>query len=91
MRVPVAMEGRTTTLAQELVIPVQNIDRYESRTLSRLRTGLAVAGGTGIAVAFYIGFEKGNPFSNGDKDDPEIEGPGIRTGRRVVRFSIPIR
>jgi hypothetical protein len=89
MRVPVASEGRTTTVAQELVIAVHDIDRFESRTLSRSRTALAVAGGLGIAIAFYIGFEKGNPFSGGKPDDPEIEGPGI-TGR-VLRFSIPLR
>jgi hypothetical protein len=91
MRVPVAMEGRTTTVAQELVIPVLDIARFETRTLSRARTGLAVAGGVGIAIAFYLGFEKGNPFSGGKPDDPEIEGPGFTTGGRILRFSIPLR
>jgi hypothetical protein len=91
MRVPVAMEGRTTTVAQELVIPVQSIDGFESRTLSRARTGLAVASALGIAIGFYIGFEKGNPFSGENPKDPEIEGTGLRMSRKALRFSIPVR
>jgi hypothetical protein len=93
VRVPVAVEHGSPTLAQEFVIPARDVVQFESRELSRVRTGVAVASGIGVVVALYLGFEKGNPFSDDKPEDPEVEGPGFRASprRSQVRFSIPIR
>lgn len=91
LRVPTATDGFTTTLAEELVIPARDVVRFETRELSRIRTGIVVAGSVASAIALYLTFEKGNPFSPDEAEEPEEEGP-FRSGlRSMLRFAIPVR
>ena len=64
-----AISGTNATL--EYVVPMRDIVVVEVRVLSRTRTSLAVAGGIATATAFYLAFEKGNPFSNDNSKPPE--------------------
>ncbi len=92
VRVPLAAERLTTTVAQEFEIPAGAIVQLERRELNRTRTAIVVGGAVATVVGFYLGFEKGNPFKGDDPKEPETEGPGVRTVlRRVIGFSIPVR
>ena len=77
--------------AQELAIPLADVVRFERREFSRTRTAIAVAGSIAGITALYIGFEKGNPFSQDDPEDPEQEEPFTRRFARILRITIPMR
>ena len=81
VRVPLAFAAPGADAARDYVVPARDILVVEVRELSRMRTGLAVASGIAAAAAFYIAFEKGNPFSNDNAKPPEEEG-SFRFGRR---------
>jgi hypothetical protein len=87
LRLRVPVDRFNDTAAQEFVIPANSIVSFETRELSRGRTAIAVTGGLATAIALYLTFEKGNPFSRENSEDPENEEPGVRP-RRFVGLSI---
>jgi hypothetical protein len=91
LRVPVEIEGTDRIIPRDVVIPARDVVLYENRRLSRTRTAIAVAGGIATAIALYVGFEKGNPFTNESPEQPEEEDPGIRGGLRVPFLRVPVR
>lgn len=91
LRIPIGQDALDGTIAQQVSIPAAAIVAVESRQLSRLRTGIAIAGGVTAALALYLGFEKGKPFQSDVPDAPEEE-EGMTIGvRRLMQLSIRVR
>ena len=90
VRVPDVFATSGTNATLEYVVPTRDIVAVEVRELSRTRTGLAVAAGIATAAAFYLAFEKGNPFSNDNSKPPEEEG-GFRSAQRRTLISISVK
>jgi hypothetical protein len=87
LRVPTSVDAAHTALGQQVVIPTQNVVRFETRRFSSTRTALVVGGGITLAALLYAGLETGRPANPREPEEPEVEGMTLGSFRLFsIRF-----